>query len=261
MGDRPHITLILPAYNEVNAIAHTIKEAEAYFEERRRTYEIILCADGDDGTRELASEMARTDPALRVLGSVKRRGKGYGVCQGVALARGEIIGFVDADNKTPIEEFDKFEPWLRDGYEVVIGSRGLRESRIEQAQPLHRRVGSRGFGLLMHTVVGLHDIVDTQCGFKFFQRRAALDLFGRQRIDGYMFDVEVLYLAQRAGYRIAQVPVRWRDDRDSRLALLSGNVRNLIDLFRIRFGRSRSTVLSSGAQEPGLSDGSKARSK
>ena len=259
MGDRPHITLILPAYNEVNAIAHTIKEAAAYFEERRRTYEIILCADGDDGTRELASEMARTDPALRVLGSVKRRGKGYGVRQGVALARGEIIGFVDADNKSPIEEFDKFEPWLRDGYEVVIGSRGLRDSYIERPQPFYRRLGAKGFGLVMHAVVGLHELIDTQCGFKFFQRRAALDLFGRQQIDGYMFDIEILYLAQRAGYRIAQVPVRWRDDRDSRLALLSGNIRNLIDLFRIRLGRSRSTVLSSGAQEPGLSDGSKGR--
>lgn len=255
------VSLMVPAYNEVNRIAQTLKEVKVYFERRRYAYEIIISADGDDGTRELASEIARNDPALRVLGGVERRGKGHGVRQGVALAKGEIIGFVDADNKTPIEEFDKFEPWLRDGYEVVIGSRGLPGSRIERAQPLHRRVGSRGFGLLMHAVVGLHDIVDTQCGFKFFQRRAALDLFGRQRIDGYMFDVEILYLAQRAGYRIAQVPVRWRDDRDSRLALLSGNIRNLIDLFRIRFGRSRSTVLSPGAQEPGLSDGGKARSK
>lgn len=253
MGDRPHITLILPAYNEVNTIAHTVKEAKAYFEERRKTYEIIISADGDDGTRELAAEVARTDQALRVLGGVERRGKGHGVRQGVALAKGEIIGFVDADNKTPIEEFDKFEPWLRDGYEVVIGSRGLPGSRIEQAQPLHRRVGSRGFGLLMHTVVGLHDIVDTQCGFKFFQRRAARDLFGRQRIDGYMFDVEILRLAQRAGYRIAQVPVRWRDDRDSRLALLSGNVRNVIDLFRIRFTNASKSVRFSGAEDPGVS--------
>ncbi len=239
MADTPRITLILPAYNEVTRIAQTIAQAKAYFEDRQYPYEIIVSADGNDGTRELVKAMARADPALKVIGNVERSGKGYGVRQGVARAQGEIIGFVDADNKTPIDEFGKFEPWLRDGYEVVIGSRGLRESHIEQAQPLHRRLGAKGFGLLMHAVVGLHEIIDTQCGFKFFQRQAALDLFSRQRIDGYMFDVEILYLAQQAGYRIAQVPVRWRDDRDSRLALFSGNVRNLIDLFRIRLGNAQ----------------------
>ncbi len=261
MADPPRITLILPAYNEVNRIAQTIGEAKAYFEDRHDTYEIIVSADGNDGTRELAAEMAKTDPALRVIGSVGRRGKGHGVRKGVALAQGEIIGFVDADNKTPITEFDKFEPWLRDGYDVLIGSRGLRESRIDQAQPLYRRLGSKGFGLLMHAVVGLPEIMDTQCGFKFFQRPAALDLFSRQRIDGYMFDVEILFLARQAGYRIAQVPVRWRDDRDSRLALFSGNVRNVLDLFSIRFTNSRRSVRTSGAEDSGASQGGKGASK
>jgi dolichyl-phosphate beta-glucosyltransferase len=95
--------------------------------------------------------------------------------------------------------------------------------------------------------VGLRDIVDTQCGFKFFHRQAALDIFGRQRIDGYMFDVEILHLAQRAGYPIAQVPIRWRDDGDSRLAVVRGNLQNVIDLFRIRFGRVRQPVLTRAA--------------
>src|SRR3972149_1908743 len=234
MDAQPSLSLVLPAYNEVQHIARTIEEAKNYFQGRGYTYEIVVAAAGNDGTRELVADMARSAPTLKVIGSVERRGKGYGIRQGMALARGEIVGFVDADNKTPITEFDKFEPWLRDTYEVVIGSRGLHESRIEQAQPLYRRLGARGFGLLMHGVVGLPDITDTQCGFKFFQRHAALDLFRRQRIDGYMFDVEILYLARQAGYRIAQVPVRWRDDGDSRLDLFSGNVRNLIDLFRIR---------------------------
>lgn len=237
MFDSPSITLILPAYNEVRRIAQTIGEAQAYFDERHHRYEIIVSADGDDGTRELVAEMARTNPTLRVIGSRRRLGKGRGIRQGVALATGDIIGFVDADNKTPITEFDKFEPRLREGYDVVIGSRRTRGARIERPQPLYRRLGSRGFALFMHAVVGLPDIADTQCGFKFFQRRAALELFGRQRIDGYMFDVELLYLAHRAGYRIAQVPVRWRDDGDSRLELLGGNLRNVRDILRIRFGK------------------------
>ena len=249
MPSKRSVSLVLPAYNEVNRIAGTIGEASSYFKQREYSYEIIVTADGNDGTRELVAEMARTDPTLRVIGSVERRGKGYGIREGVALAKGEIIGFADADNKTPIEELDKFTPWLRDGYEVVIGSRAMRESHIEQAQPLYRRWGSKGFRLFMHAVVGLHDINDTQCGFKFFQRHAAQDLFGRQRIDGYMFDVEILYLARQAGYRIAQVPVRWRDDGDSRLALLSSNVQNVIDIFRIRFGKSRQAVLLPARKE------------
>lgn len=243
------ISLIIPAYNEASRIAQTIGEANAYFKKRGYAHEIIVSADGDDGTREVVADMAKSDPTMKVIGSIERRGKGHGIRQGMELARGDIVGFVDADNKTPIEEFDSFEPWLRDGYEVVIGSRALPESRIERAQPVYRRLGSSGFGLFMHAVVGLPDIVDTQCGFKFFQRRAAVDLFGRQRIDGYMFDVEILYLAQQAGYRIAQMPVRWRDDGDSRLALLSGNIRNLIDIFRIRFGSSSHSESVAAAEE------------
>jgi dolichyl-phosphate beta-glucosyltransferase len=239
------ITIILPAYNEVETIATTIEEVKVYFAQPQYACEIIVAADGNDGTRELIADMAYADSGLKVIGNIERRGKGYGIRQAIALAQGDIIGFVDADNKTPIGEFSKFEPWLRDGCEVVIGSRALPESRIERAQPLYRRLGSSGFGLFMHAVVGLPGIIDTQCGFKFFQRRAAVDLFARQRIDGYMFDVEILYLAQQAGYRIAQVPVRWHDDGDSRLALLSGNIRNMIDIFRIRLAsplRSQSMV-------------------
>jgi len=154
------------------------------------------------------------------------------------MAEGGVIGFTDADNKTPIEEFDKVVPWLRDGHDLVIGSRRHQDARILKAQPLYRQIGSKGFALVMHAVVGLHDINDTQCGFKFFQREVAIDLFQRQKIDGYMFDVEILHLARKRGYRIAQVPVRWRNDGDSRLQLVAGNLRNLRDIFRIRLSSS-----------------------
>lgn len=234
------ISLILPAYNEVKTIAKTIGDAKTFFEEKNYLYEIIVCADGDDGTRELVRELAQKDSTLKVLGSAQRRGKGYGIRQGVQMAQHSIIGFSDADNKTPISEFELFKPWLEEGYEVVIGSRGLRDSTIEKAQPLLRQWGSRAFGLVMHFIVGLNDIIDTQCGFKFFQRSVALDLFGCQKIDGYMFDVEILYLAKKKGYRIAEIPIRWRDDGDSRLNLFSGNLRNGWDLLKIRFGRSSS---------------------
>jgi len=233
------VSLILPAFNESGTIAATILETGRYFQTRGLCYEIIVAADGDDGTRERALEIARQGEPVRVIGHLARSGKGRGVREAVALARGKIVGYADADNKVPIEEFDKIRASLIEGYDVVIGSRAMRDSQIEKRQPLFRQIGGKGFGVFMHAVVGLQGITDTQCGFKFFTREAAREIFPRQRIDGYMFDVEILAIARRLGYRIQQIPIRWRDDGDSRLALLSGNLRNLIDIFRIRLAQSR----------------------
>ena len=230
----PDISLILPAFNEVKAIAGAISEARDYFRSRNYSAEIIVAADGDDGTRELVRDMAVHDPALKVLGHKERAGKGRGVRESVAAASGNIIGYADADRKVPIEEFGAVESWLTQGFDVVIGSRALAASRIERKQPLHRQLGSRGFAVFMQTVVGLPGIGDTQCGFKFFLRDVAKRVFSHQRVDGYMFDVEILAIAQRLGYRIKEVPVRWRDDGDSRLDLVAGNLRNVRDIFRIR---------------------------
>jgi dolichyl-phosphate beta-glucosyltransferase len=196
-----------------------------------------VVADGDDGTREAARELASKSECsvpIRVAGSSERRGKGLGVREGVSLAVGDIIGFSDADNKTPISEFDNIAPLLRSGYDLVIGSRALRDSRIERVQPWYRRWGSKGFGFFLRACIGMDGIVDTQCGFKFFHGHVARELFGAQQINGYMFDVEILFMARQRGYRIAQVPVRWRDDADSRLQLIAGNIRNVLDVLAIR---------------------------
>jgi dolichyl-phosphate beta-glucosyltransferase len=234
----PYLTLILPAFNEFRTITSTITDAISYCESRGYTYQIIVAADGTDGTREEVAEMAQTNPRIQVTGHPERLGKGRGVREAAAMATGEVIGYADADNKVPIEEFDKMA-LLLDEYDVVAGSRALNRALIERRQPLYRRVGSRGFAVLMQTLVGLRGITDSQCGFKFFRRQAALELFRCQKIDGYMFDVELLALALLFGYKVTEVPIRWRDDGDSRLQLLSGNVRNVIDLFRIRFSRTR----------------------
>jgi len=231
------VSLVLPAYNEAATIASTIRETGCYFRSRGLRHEIIVAADGDDGTRELARETAAQGEPVRVIGNQQRSGKGRAVREAMALARGDIAGYADADNKVPIEEFDKLRSWLAQGYDVAIGSRSMRESQIERRQPLYRQLGGKGFGSFMHAVVGLRGITDTQCGFKFFTRAAAREIFRRQQIDGYMFDVEILVLARRLGYGIQQVPIRWRDDGDSRLALVSGNLRNVIDIFRIARAR------------------------
>lgn len=241
MNSGHNVTLILPAYNEAVSIKSTLNEAVEYFRHRAMTYQIIVSADGDDGTREIARAFAPGDPRIQVIGEPIRRGKGKGIREAVKLATGDIVGFADADNKVPITEFEKLEGWLHEGYDVAIGSRGLARSSVEREQPWYRRLGSRGFYYFMHAVVGMPGIEDTQCGFKFFQRAIAQDLFARQQIDGYMFDVEILVLAQRLGYRIKEVPIRWRDDADSRLQLVAGNLRNVADIFKIRFSSLRRT--------------------
>ena len=234
MRQQKKISLILPAYNEAGRIAVTLSEAVRYFDSRGYTYEIIVAADGNDGTREIVAGMAKENPALRVIGGPERRGKGRGIRNAVQIAGGEIIGFADADNKVPIEELDKVMPLLERGYRVVIGSRALDRSLIERAQPLYRRLGSRVFAVSMRFATGLRTVSDTQCGFKFFQHDAAKKIFSHQKIDGYMFDVEILILAQHFGMTIHEVPIRWRDDGDSRLQLISGNLRNMRDILRIR---------------------------
>ena len=234
MAEEVDLSFILPAYNEVGRIRETITQTADYLRSRGYRYEIIVAADGNDGTRELVREISKSDPRVRVIGHAERMGKGRGVREAVALASGAIVGFADADNKVPIEEFDKIAARLNEGCQVVIGSRGMPGSRVEKRQPFYRQLGSKGFRLFLYSVVGLRGISDTQCGFKFFSNRAARLIFDSQRVDGYMFDVEILVLATRFGFPIAQVPIRWQDDGDSRLELLAGNIRNVRDVFRIR---------------------------
>jgi dolichyl-phosphate beta-glucosyltransferase len=235
MPASPYLSLIVPAYNEAKSIRRTIDAIRTYLDQQPYSYEIIVSADGDDGTRELVAEVAAQDSRVSVIGSAARGGKGRGIRNGVALARGQMIGFVDADYKTPIEELSKLLPWFDLGYDLVIASRGMAESQIEVPQPLYRQLGSRAFAIAMHLVIGLWSLHDTQCGFKFFRGDVARDLFSRQQIDGYMFDVEILHLAERMGCRIKEVGVRWHDDGDSRLDLVAGNWRNMLDILRIRF--------------------------
>ena len=180
-------------------------------------YEMIVSADGTDGTREIAADLGADDPRFTVIGGPERRGKGRGIRHGVALASGGVVGFVDADDKTPIEEIEKLVPWLDRGYDVVIGSRGLADSRVEVSAALVSPVGSRGFGLGMHLLLGLRHVRDTQCGFKFF--RAAVAPRSVRPAAHRRLHVRRRGAAPRGaalGYRVKEVGVRWRDDGDSR---------------------------------------------
>lgn len=233
-GSAPFISLVIPAYNEVQSIVPTLNAVSGYLDQQPWTYELLVMADGDDGTRESALAWAAGDPGVIVLGRSGRHGKGLAVRTGVLRARGEIIGFIDADCKTPIEELGKLLPWLRADYDIAVGSRKLRDAKIGRPQPLHRRFGSSAFAMVLNQLVDVHGVRDTQCGFKFFRREPARRIFSLQRIDGYMFDVEILHLAALLNYRVREVGVRWQDDGDSRYDPIWGTLRNARELLRIR---------------------------
>jgi dolichyl-phosphate beta-glucosyltransferase len=250
MPDEPQLSLIVPAFNESATIARTLGAMRDYLDRQKQSWEIIVSADGTDGTRERAREFAGDDKRFSVIGEDQRRGKGRGVRDGVLMARGKFVGFVDADYKTPIEEIEKILPAFDEGFQVVIGSRRVGDSKIVRPQKLYRRLGSKAFAKIMRAIVGLHGIQDTQCGFKFFTRDAARRIFSIQQITGYMFDVEVLRLARKLGYRIKEVGVRWQDDGDSRSPMISGTFRHARDLLRIRMLKYPTDAASRPAPPP-----------
>lgn len=231
------ISIVIPAYNEEVRIGMTLVRTLEYLRARHPSSEVLVVDDGSrDGTVNVVEEIAQTDPSVRVLRQPQNRGKGAAVRRGVMEARGKVVLFMDADLATPVEELDTLLVYLHRGYRVVIGSRGLAESDIRQRQPPGRELMGRVFNLLVRSVL-LGGFKDTQCGFKLFDRDAARELFTRQKLDGFAFDVEVLLIAKELGYRIAEVPVVWYHAPNSKVSPIADSSRMLGDLLRLRLGR------------------------
>ena len=229
------LSLIIPAYNEAERLVSTLSSAIAFLDSRSWSYEIIVVDDGStEGRGVLVDDFARRFPQVRPLHNESNRGKGFSIRVGVSQGSGEVVGFIDADDKTDLAALDGAMAHLRQGCDGIIGDRTLANSDIAIPRRRYRQWGSNLFRWLMRRSVGLGAFPDTQCGFKFFRAEVARDLFQRQQIDGYMFDVEILLLAARAGYEIKRLPVRWRDDPDSRFNPVSGGLRNARELMRIR---------------------------
>ena len=230
------ISIVIPAYNEERAIGSTLERTLDYLGERSWAFEVLVIDDGSvDETAARVEAVGREHPAVRCLRNERNRGKGFSIRRGVKQAGGRYIGFMDADYKTDIAALDRAVQCLEAGCDGVIGDRTLASSDIRRSRRRFRQWGSDAFRGLLHTTIGLRQFGDTQCGFKFFRAEVIRDLFARQRVDGYMFDVEVLLLAMRAGYDIRPIPVAWRDDPDSRFKPVTGMIRNLSELARIRW--------------------------
>ena len=235
--DEPHLSIVIPAYNEEVRIVPTIGAIASHVSGMGFSWELIVADDGSkDRTVALLEDLAMAN--LRVLRATTNGGKGSAVRRGMLAARGAYILFADADNSTPIEELDKLLVKVEhEGYDVAIGSRAARGAE-EANRPLLRRVLSGGLRWIVRHVfrIGVHD---TQCGFKLFTRAAAQRLYRIQTISGFSFDLEILYLAAKLGYRVAEVPVAWIDAPGSKVDTRKEVQRFLSDLLRIKWNDLR----------------------
>lgn len=230
------LSVVIPAYNEEERLGHGLADVLAFLGSRYPDYELIVVDDGSlDGTARIVRTAIATEPRAKLMAYKPNRGKGYAVRTGVLASHGDPVLFMDADLSTPLSEIPRILEALRvAGADVVIGSRGLPDADIRQKPPLGRRIASRIFDGIKHRLVGLRGLHDTQCGFKVFRGGVARQLFDRSRVERFMFDVEILYLAERAGLTIREFPVAWADMPGSKVRFLEGVINMFRDLWRIR---------------------------
>ncbi|MDQ6951695.1 MAG: glycosyltransferase family 2 protein, partial [Mariprofundales bacterium] len=226
MDGQMRLSIVIPAFNEAERLPQTLVDACAWLDTRLAAgdlfvdYDLLVVDDGSsDDTVVRAQDFFTHHGRGQVLAQPKNQGKGAAVRAGMLAATGDIRLFMDADNSTRIDELAKAWPLLIAGADVVIGSRQHEASDIAQHQSWLRESMGKCFNRMMHTMTGIA-LRDTQCGFKVFTAKAAQTLCSQQKAVGFGFDVELLYLAQRAGMRIEEIPVRWVNAPNSRVRML-----------------------------------------
>lgn len=229
-----NLSVIIPAYNEEDRLPATLSDAHAWLAAYSgKTFEILVVDDGStDNTCNKVRGLMSYMPELKLVQQPVNRGKGAAVRRGMLEARGDVRLFMDADHSTHISEIEKVFPAIQAGADVVAASRQHPESNIHQHQSWLRENMGKSFNLLMRTMVGL-DMQDTQCGFKAFTAPAAEAIFNRQKLDGFSFDVEILYLAHKLGLKTVEIPVRWVNEPNSKVSMRAGAAA-FADILRIR---------------------------
>jgi glycosyltransferase involved in cell wall biosynthesis len=237
MSNPPWLSVIVPAHNEERRLGATLDTLFRYLHARDYSSEILVVENASaDGTADLVRQECIRHPELRLL-QTTRLGKGRAVRIGMLHATGEWRFFCDSDLSMPIEELDRFLPPISGDADISIGSREAPGAH-RHGEPVLRHVTGRIFTQMVKWFV-MGGFEDTQCGFKCFRAAVAEDLFSRQRLNGWSFDVEVLYLARRAGYRIREVPIPWFFRADSRVRLVGDSLHMLMDLARIHWNTRR----------------------
>lgn len=230
-----HLSVVIPAYNEENRIKGTLEAVYNYFLRQDYSWEGVVVSDGStDKTVEITTEFISNKPEFRLIANTKNHGKGYVVRQGILAAQGDFRLFIDADNAISIEHIEKFWPYFSEGYNIVIGSIELPGAEIHEEAQWYRRFLGRYSKYIIRIIAGLWKIHDTQRAFKLFTAKSAEDIFSRAKINRWIFDVEVLALAKKLGYKIKELPVVWNNPGESKVSL-KNYFGALKDLFKIRF--------------------------
>lgn len=231
-----HLSIVIPVYNEEKRILTTLFRIMNYLNRQPYPSEVVVVDDGsDDQSGEIVNSFIQSHSENNILLlTTRHQGKGAAVREGILKAQGDYILFSDADLSTPIEETEKFLPWLEKGYPIVIGSRNLPDSRVEIHQPWSREKIGKFFNWLIRYWLGM-DFQDTQCGFKCFSKKVARQLFLEQKISHFGFDVEILYRAHKYGYQVKEVPIQWINSPDSRVRVFRDGFRMLKGLWQIRW--------------------------
>jgi dolichyl-phosphate beta-glucosyltransferase len=233
----PQLAIVVPAFNEAHRLNETLPTLLAYLREHRPASEMLVVDDGStDGTAEVAEAIFANTPTqrARVLRSPQNRGKGHAVRTGLLASEATIALFTDADLSTPISELPKIVDPIETGkYDIVFGSRALDRRLIGHRQPWQREQGGRLFNGLVRLTTGL-PFSDTQCGFKAFRMAAARPVIERATVDGFGFDVELLFLAQKAGLRLLERPVRWDHTEGSKVHIVRDSLRMLNEVLELR---------------------------
>jgi dolichyl-phosphate beta-glucosyltransferase len=235
-SDPIHLSVVIPAYNESLRISAPLADTASYLQHRGYRHEILVVDDGShDATSLVVEAFAAGTPTIRLIRLDRNHGKGYAVRTGILQARGEFVLFSDADGATSIQELERLEAAVSSQADVAIGSRPLASSGsgCVVVARWHRTLLGNLFNWTVQRL-GLHGIRDTQCGFKLFRRRVAQDLFAVATVEGYGFDLEILYVARRRGYRIVEVPVNWSDQPGSKVRVLRDGLAMLRDLLTVR---------------------------
>ncbi len=228
-------SIIIPAYNEGRRIEPSLTKVLAYATGQSWDAEIIVVNDGShDNTAEIVRRYAAANPGLRLIENPGNRGKGYSVRNGMLHARGEVMLFSDADLSAPIGECAKLFEAIAQGGDVAIGSRWLRPELQTEPQSLHRQLFGRIFNLALRLVLGLR-FKDTQCGFKAFTHRAVDSVFPLQRVERWGFDPEVIFLAEKKGLKVVEVPVQWAHEAGGSIHPIRDGIRMLLEVLRVRW--------------------------
>jgi dolichyl-phosphate beta-glucosyltransferase len=224
------LSIIIPAYNEAKRLPASLAKVKEYLASSKWEFAEVVVVD--DGSRDGTAELAEAE-GVRVVRNPGNRGKGYSVKHGMMEARGEWTLFTDADLSSPIGEVEKLWSAVEQaGAEAAIGSRAVDRSLVGVHQPVMRELMGRMFNLAMRVVTGMN-FRDTQCGFKLFRTDVGQRVFALQQLDGFGFDVEVLFIAKRLGYLALEVPVRWDNVEGTKVSLLNGFVA-FLDLVKVR---------------------------